>query len=69
MKQFLKEYEGAIADYSKATETVPDFGYTYANRAMVEIKLNRKDDACKDFHKAVELGVQETEEEIEKYCQ
>ena len=53
-KEELKDYSGAIADYSKAIELKPD-AYLYAQRATPKFDLNDFRGAIEDYSKAIEL--------------
>lgn len=41
-KYELKDYKGAIVDYTKAIEIEPRFTSTYFNRGLLKIKLGQK---------------------------
>jgi tetratricopeptide (TPR) repeat protein len=53
-KAILKDYYGAIADYTKSISLDSDFAGAYNNRGHAKYKLNQ--DYCPDFKKACELG-------------
>jgi len=51
-----KDYDKAIADYSKAVDLNPQFAEAYYNRG-VAYSVKKKFDACKeDLDKAMQLG-------------
>lgn len=61
------DFEGAIKDYDKAIELNPNYMEAYGNRGNAKINMytstgilnltpEQADSACKDFHKADELG-------------
>ena len=52
----LKDYKGAIADYTKAIEIDPDYAAAYNNRGNVKYSLGLN--SCKDYSKSCELGYQ-----------
>ncbi len=47
----LKDYRGAIADFSKAIELKPEYIEAYYSRAICESKLGKTDKALADFNK------------------
>ncbi|NOX47818.1 MAG: tetratricopeptide repeat protein [Chlorobi bacterium] len=51
----LKDYRGAIADFSKAIELKPEYIEAYYSRAICESKLGKTDKALADFNKVTEL--------------
>ncbi len=67
-KYELKDYKGAIQDYTKAIELNPNHANAYNNRGLAKIFLEQKDDGCLDLSKAGELGHAKTYEAIKKYC-
>jgi len=68
-KNYLLDFRGAILDYTKAIEIIPNFSEAYFCRGMTKIALNRKEDGCLDLRKAGELGDAVAYEYIKKYCQ
>jgi tetratricopeptide (TPR) repeat protein len=67
-KRNLKDYIGAIADYTKAIELDPTFGHAYYNRGLLKNALSDTDGACMDWSKAGELGDSNAYELIKKHC-
>jgi tetratricopeptide (TPR) repeat protein len=55
-KYALKDYSGAIADYTKAIEIDPNFALAYYFRGVSKHSLDDRFGACKDGRKAQELG-------------
>ena len=57
-KYNLKDYYGAIADYTKAIELAPNNGNgsSYNNRGAVKLALGDLTGACADRKKAASLG-------------
>jgi lipoprotein NlpI len=51
----LKQWEEAIADYSKAIEIDPKYTHAYNNRAFAYAAINDADHAAADASKAIEL--------------
>ncbi len=52
----LKQFDGAVADFTKAVSLNPDYVAAYNNRGNVYMDLNRFEDAYRDFDKAVALS-------------
>ena len=61
-KTALDDHYGAISDYIKAIEINPKYEKAYINRGRSFYSINDKENACKDFKKAVFLGSTTTEE-------
>ena len=56
-KSNLKNYTGAIADYTKAIELKPvHVSNSYLERGRAKLELGQKDSGCLDLSKAGELG-------------
>ena len=55
-KDELKDYYGAISDYTKAIELDPNDTDSYANRGIAKEDLGDLNGACADWKKAAELG-------------
>ena len=51
----LKEYQKAIADYTKAIELKPDYYLAYYNRGNVHNNLKEYQKAIADYNQAIEL--------------
>ena len=67
-KYDLKDYKGAIQDYTKAIELNPKLAEAYNNRGLTKITSGQKDSGCLDLSKAGELGLVEADETIKEYC-
>lgn len=52
----LEDYQGAIADYTRAIELNPDDAAAYFSRGLAYLGFGRKDQAREGFMKAMELG-------------
>lgn len=57
----------ALADLSEAIRINPDFGDAYYNRGVYLLNADPKQ-ACADFKKASELGIEEAALTFEQYC-
>jgi tetratricopeptide (TPR) repeat protein len=66
-----KNYKAALADYNSAIEYTSDkelLKYLHSNRGLIQLDLGDKTNACADFHKALELGNPNAQDEINSYC-
>ncbi len=52
----LKQFDGAVADFTKAVSLNPDYALAYNNRGNVFMDLNRVEEAYRDFDKAIALS-------------
>jgi len=52
----LKQWDLAIAEYTKAIETNPNYAPSYNNRGIIYRKLKQWDLALNDYNKAIELN-------------
>ena len=55
-KYDLKDYYGAISDYSKAIELNPEDAYAYYNRGLAKENIGDLSGAISDYSKAIELN-------------
>ena len=62
------DYQGAIADYSKAIEINPQYADPYSNRGIARELVNDLEGACRDWRKAAEFGLTEPAEWVKKQC-
>ena len=67
-KANLKDYYGAIVDYTKAIELKPDYADTYNNRGSSKYSLDDLNGACADFRKAISLGSTQNIEAVRNNC-
>ena len=67
-KHKLKDYSGAIADYTKAIEIDPNKSSAYYGRGLSKLVLGQKDSGCLDLSKAGELGYGQAYEVIKEHC-
>ena len=54
-KYDLKDYQGAIADYTKAIGLKPDYADAYNNQGVAKFHLEDYQGAIADYTKAIEL--------------
>jgi tetratricopeptide (TPR) repeat protein len=54
-RAIVNDYEGAIAEATKAIDILPEEGLAYAERAKYYRTLNKQKDADRDFRKALTL--------------
>lgn len=52
----LGYYLDAVTDYNNVLDLDPNSTITYYNRGMTLLRLSEKQKACKDFHKACQMG-------------
>ena len=64
-KYELKDYRGAIADYTKAIELKPDYAQAYNKRGFAYLMLGPKSKAQADFKRAIELGYRVPQEALD----
>ena len=67
-KVALKDYPGAILDYTNAIEIDLNDAIVYYKRGIAKLKLNNKNEVCIDWNKAGELGCQEVYDFIKDEC-
>ena len=60
-KVYLKNYYGAISDFSKAIELNPNYADAYNNRCISKYYTNDFNGACEDAKKSRSLGADATE--------
>ena len=53
------DYQGAIADWSKAIEINPKYAYAYSNRGSAKDELGDYQGAIADYTKALEINPQD----------
>ena len=54
-KSLLEDYNGSIADYTKAIEIDPNNGVAYSNRGVSKLRLEDYNGAIEDFTKAIKI--------------
>jgi tetratricopeptide (TPR) repeat protein len=67
-KTELKDYQGAIKDYTTAIEKDPNPGMAYYNRGLLKNKLKDNAGACTDLIKAQELKYESAPAAVLQYC-
>ncbi len=65
----LKMYDGALVDYDYTLKLNPEFSAAYFNRGVCLYKKGKKEDACLDWKKALDMGYNVSKEYIDKYCE
>ena len=55
-KSDLEDYDGAISDYTKVIELIPDYADAYYNRGFAKASLDDNIGAISDFTKVIELN-------------
>ncbi len=64
----LMKFKDAISAYDKSINLYPDDPQIYYNRGMSKIRLSDKFDGCKDLKAAMDLGLEEAEEQFQETC-
>jgi tetratricopeptide (TPR) repeat protein len=64
----LNAYQNALIDLSQAIAFGLENGYFYQKRGQIKLKLNQKEEACKDFKIAKQKGQKDVQKDIEKNC-
>ena len=62
------DYQGAIADWSKAIEINPQDAYAYDNRGITRELIGDLEGACRDWREAAYLGLTRPAELVKKEC-
>ena len=62
-------YQGALADFTKALEINPQNASTYASRGIARELVNDLKGACDDWKKAADFGQTQPAEWVKKQCQ
>ena len=68
VKEFTKDYTGAIHDFTTLCEIIPKSGEAFYYKANAEDKAGEKESACNDWNKAIELGETRAQPFIAKNC-
>lgn len=67
-RYYLRDFKGSIEDCSHVISVNPTFFQPYLQRGIAYLELNRRDAACDDFHRAMELGSQNAQQLIQGNC-
>ena len=67
-KDDLKDYYGAIADYTKAIGFDPDYAGAYSNRGISKENIGDLNGACVDWRKAAGLGDANSAKWVREQC-
>ena len=62
------DYQGAIADYTKALKINPKDVISYSNRGIARELVNDLQGACDDWRKAGDLGDERSAEWVNNQC-
>jgi tetratricopeptide (TPR) repeat protein len=73
IKYKMNDLTGALEDINNSILLVADNSFAFKNRGLVYIAMNRNNEACADFQKAIYLGFStnygtEVEELQKKFC-
>lgn len=64
----IGKYEEAIKDFTKAIEVSPNDHKAYFNRGLAEHNIQLNAESCADLNRAKDLGYQNADEYITKFC-
>jgi hypothetical protein len=64
----MKDYQGAIDDYTMSIQLFPTDPETYYFRAMAKFEIADNYDGCLDLNNAQSMGLLGLEKEMKKYC-
>jgi tetratricopeptide (TPR) repeat protein len=68
-KFFTQDYKGAVEDYTMAIAIDKAYAPAYYSRALANAELGTTENICADLKKAVELGLEISDESMmKKYC-
>lgn len=62
------DFQGSLNDFNEAIHLKPDFAEAFYNRGIVYYRLNRQENACKDWQQAAYLGFGQAKEVLNNYC-
>ena len=73
-KYKLKDYKSALKDITRSIDLYPANSYAFRNRALVYLSLDKKEKACENLQKAIDLGYSgmygnDVEELLKKNCE
>jgi tetratricopeptide (TPR) repeat protein len=64
----LGKFNDCIEVNNKSIQLMPNYGEGYLNRGIAKFQLKDSLGACQDWHKALDLGVQNARDLVNKYC-
>lgn len=64
----LKNYEMAADDFTRVIEINNSFAQAFHNRGITLRNLGRMEAACADFEQAKTLGIEQSQQYINRYC-
>ena len=67
-KKNLKDYYGAISDYTRAIELNPNYTSAYVSRGISKEYLGDLNGACADWKKAARLGDADAAKWVANQC-
>lgn len=68
-KKFNKgDFEGALKEYNKAIDLIPEDGQAYFSRGIVKLLQEKPEDACKDWETAIKYGNIEAKDMFKQHC-
>ncbi len=68
LKDRLEDTKGAIEDYNNVIALDSNNAWAYSNRGYAKYKLGHINEACLDWYKSQELGLEKANRMIKKYC-
>jgi len=68
IKEINKDYLGAISDADFIINCMPDYGSIYFIRGNIHFILGNSKEACEDWSKANDYGIEEGLKKIQSFC-
>ncbi|HAV62415.1 MAG TPA: hypothetical protein DCY13_08640 [Verrucomicrobiales bacterium] len=72
LRDDMGDHAGAITDHTHVIASVRDGSeaqtLAYANRGNAKLRLGDREGACADWNKAKELGAEDVQDRLDKYC-
>lgn len=65
----LEDYTAAIRDFTRVLENDGTDGWAFYQRGLARIRAGDHDEGCSDLRRAMDLGVEESENAMEELCQ
>lgn len=66
---YLKNYRSAKSDFDAALEAGYELANVFHNRATALLRIGKKNEACVDWQKAIDLGSPISKKSLDKYCE